>query len=77
MQQPTQTPAPDQHTDAQRAGKRPNRYHIIHHIDVDGTVVALCGHRLPPTCDQGQAASAGRILCPLCDATRALYEVKL
>lgn len=76
MQQQTTT-TPHQRTATRRAGNRPEHWHLIHHIDVDGTVVSLCGHRMAPTCDKGQAASKGRILCPLCDATRALYDVKL
>ncbi|MEJ6013243.1 hypothetical protein WG936_05245 [Corynebacterium sp. H127] len=72
-----QAPATHQNTDQQRAGNTPRRFHITHHIDVDGTRVTLCGKRISSQCPIEQQVRPHSIICPLCDATHALNEVQL
>lgn len=67
-----QAPATHQNTDQQRAGNTPRRFHITHHVDVDGTVQALCGLRFTPA--GKRTATLG---CPICEAMRSLEQVQL
>ncbi|MBH5297507.1 hypothetical protein [Corynebacterium ulcerans] len=77
---PHTEPAPATHHDTghQHTGNTPPRhYHITHHLDVDGTHVTLCGKRFGRRAVTGDRIRIDSLLCPLCDATRALNEVQL
>lgn len=67
----THNPAPNQDapTPARRA---PRRLHIVHHIDVDGTIQALCGMRFTP-----RGKTTATLVCPVCEAVQTLQGVKL
>lgn len=69
----TTTPTP-----ARRAvTPHPKLRHLIHHIEPNDTIHALCGLRLHPSNGATIGNHSSKVPCPACDAARHLYEVTL
>ena len=56
---------------------KPRLRHLVHHVEANGTIHALCGLRMCPSRGATIAAHTDKVLCPACDAARHLYEVTL
>ena len=65
-------PTPTEDTAGRPARRRPRMVHLVGHTDVDGTTVALCGHRFGPTAWHGKASSTTTV-CPACTAEHLLW----